>query len=471
MIRHKIKFKYNGEQDDHSITLAFSKKAVDLRKEWLTNWMEEGRRRRELGLPEVYLYEKDTKAVNYTDFVNKELVLFSNMDNERSIPSLVDGFKPGQRKVIFTCLKRNLTKKEIKVAQLAGSVAEISAYHHGEMSLMGTIIGLAQNYIGSNNINILQPIGQFGTRLAGGKDSASPRYIFTQMSPLARHIFNENDDAVLTYLTDDNQKIEPEWYIPILPMVLVNGADGIGTGWMTKIPNYNPREIVKNLKRMLDGKEPKEMIPWFKNFRGTIESLDNQRYVINGEIANLSDTKVEVTELPVRTWTNSYKEMLEGLLQGTEKAPALISDYKDYNTDTTVKFVISMAEDKIRAAEKDKGLHAFFKLQTTMSTTSMVLFDHLGCLRKYETVEQIMRDFFDLRLTMYDKRKKYMVGMLESEAGKLSNQARFILEKCDGSLKVENKKKKIMIDELARRGYDSDPIKAWKRSQVSDEQV
>ena len=422
MIRHKIKFKYNGEQDDHSITLAFSKKAVDLRKEWLTNWMEEGRRRRELGLPEVYLYEKDTKAVNYTDFVNKELVLFSNMDNERSIPSLVDGFKPGQRKVIFTCLKRNLTKKEIKVAQLAGSVAEISAYHHGEMSLMGTIIGLAQNYIGSNNINILQPIGQFGTRLAGGKDSASPRYIFTQMSPLARHIFNENDDAVLTYLTDDNQKIEPEWYIPILPMVLVNGADGIGTGWMTKIPNYNPREIVKNLKRMLEGKEPREMIPWFKNFRGTIESLDNQRYVINGEIANLSDTKVEVTELPIRTWTNAYKEMLEGLLQGTEKAPALISDYKDYNTDTTVKFVISMAEDKIRAAEKDKGLHAFFKLQTTMSTTSMVLFDHLGCLRKYETVEHIMRDFFDLRLTMYDKRKKYMVGMLESEAGKLSNQ-------------------------------------------------
>jgi DNA topoisomerase-2 len=436
MMRHKIKFKHGGDQDDHSITLAFSKKAVDQRKEWLTNWMEEGKRRKELGLPEVYLYEKDTRAVNYTDFVNKELVLFSNMDNERSIPSLVDGFKPGQRKVIWTCFKTNLVKREIKVASLAGSVSEKSAYHHGEMSLMGTIIGLAQNYIGSNNINLLQPHGQFGTRLAGGKDSASPRYIFTQMSPLARHIFNENDDNVLTYLTDDNQSIEPEWYIPILPMVLVNGADGIGTGWMTKIPNYNPREIVKNLKRLLDGKEPKEMIPWFKNFRGTIESIDNQRYVVNGEIANLSDTKVEVTELPVRTWSNSYKEMLEGMLQGTEKAPATITDYKDYNTDTTVKFVVHMSEDKIRAAERDKGLHSFFKLQSTMSTTSMVLFDHLGCLRKYETVGEILTEFFDLRLKMYDKRKKYMVGMLQSEAGKLSNQARFILEKCDGTLKV-----------------------------------
>merc|ERR1711997_641028 len=173
----------------------------------------------DLGLPEQYLYEKNTRQVSYKDFINKELVLFSNCDNERSIPSLVDGFKPGQRKVMFTCLKRN-DKREVKVAQLAGSVGEMSAYHHGEASLMGTIINLAQDYVGSNNINLLLPIGQFGTRLAGGKDHASPRYIFTQLSPLARNIFNANDDAVLTQLLDDNQKIEPEWYIPILPMVL-----------------------------------------------------------------------------------------------------------------------------------------------------------------------------------------------------------------------------------------------------------
>ena len=169
-----------------------------------------GKRRKELGLPEIYLYEKDTKAVSYADFVNKELVLFSNLDNERSIPCVVDGFKPGQRKVMFTCLKRN-DKREVKVAQLAGSVGEMSAYHHGEASLMGTIIGLAQDFVGSNNINLLQPIGQFGTRLAGGKDHASPRYIFTQMSPLTRLLFNANDDPLLKYLNEDNQRIEPEW--------------------------------------------------------------------------------------------------------------------------------------------------------------------------------------------------------------------------------------------------------------------
>merc|ERR1711892_1007611 len=370
---------------------------------------------------------------------------------------------------MFTCLKRN-DKKEVKVAQLAGSVGEQSAYHHGEASLMGTIINLAQNYVGSNNINLLQPIGQFGTRLAGGEDSASPRYIFTQMSPLARNLFNENDDAVLNYLLDDNTKIEPEWYIPIIPMVLVNGADGIGTGWMTKVPNYDPREIVRNLKKMLAGEEAKPMTPWFKNFRGSIEALDHQRFVVNGEVSHLSDTKVEITELPVKSWTNAYKEMLEGMMKGNEKTPPQISNYRDYNTDSTVKFIVEMKESDIEKAENVTGIHTFFKLQTTISTSSMVLFDHLGCLRKYENVEQILKEYYTVRLELYDKRKKFMVGMLESEAGQLSNKARFILEKCDGTLKIENKKKKIMIEELVSRGYDSDPIKAFKKSQAENEE-
>ena len=202
------------------------------------------------------------------------------------------------------------------------------------------------------------------------------------MSPLARHIFNPDDDPILNYLTDDNQKIEPDWYIPILPMVLVNGADGIGTGWMTKIPNYNPREIVKNLKRMLNGLDPEEMTPWFKGFNGTIENL-GERYVINGEIASVSDTKLEITELPIRVWTQSFKEsVMEPYLNGSEKTAAMIQDYKEYHTDKTVKFVVQMQADKLRKAELEKGLHQFFKLQTTGSTSSMVLFDAKGCLRR-----------------------------------------------------------------------------------------
>ncbi|XP_042328062.1 DNA topoisomerase 2-beta isoform X1 [Sceloporus undulatus] len=464
MERHRILFRYVGPEDDAAITLAFSKKKIDDRKVWLTNFMEDRRQRRLHGLPEQFLYGTATKHLTYNDFINKELILFSNSDNERSIPSLVDGFKPGQRKVLFTCFKRN-DKREVKVAQLAGSVAEMSAYHHGEQALMMTIVNLAQNFVGSNNVSLLQPIGQFGTRLHGGKDAASPRYIFTMLSPLARLLFPAVDDNLLKFLYDDNQRVEPEWYIPIIPMVLINGAEGIGTGWACKIPNYDTREIVNNVRRMLDGLDPHPMLPNYKNFKGTIQELGLNQYVVSGEIFVVDRNTVEITELPVRTWTQVYKEqVLEPMLNGTEKTPALISDYKEYHTDTTVKFVVKMTEEKLAQAEA-AGLHKVFKLQTSLTCNSMVLFDHMGCLKKYETVQEILKEFFDLRLNYYALRKDWLVGILGAESTKLNNQARFILEKIQGKITIENKSKRDLIQMLVQRGYESDPVKAWKEAQ------
>uniref|UniRef100_A0A8C3X893 DNA topoisomerase 2 n=1 Tax=Catagonus wagneri TaxID=51154 RepID=A0A8C3X893_9CETA len=471
MKRHRIQFKYSGPEDDAAISLAFSKKQIDDRKEWLTHFMEDRRQRKLLGLPEDYLYGQATTYLTYNDFINKELILFSNSDNERSIPSMVDGLKPGQRKVLFTCFKRN-DKREVKVAQLAGSVAEMSSYHHGEMSLMMTIINLAQNFVGSNNLNLLQPIGQFGTRLHGGKDSASPRYIFTMLSPLARLLFPPKDDHTLKFLYDDNQRVEPEWYIPVIPMVLINGAEGIGTGWSCKIPNFDVREVVNNIRLLMDGEEPLPMLPSYKNFKGTIEELAPNQYVISGEVAILNSTTIEISELPIRTWTQTYKEqVLEPMLNGTEKTPPLITDYREYHTDTTVKFVVKMTEEKLAEAER-VGLHKVFKLQTSLTCNSMVLFDHVGCLKKYDTVLDILRDFFELRLKYYGLRKEWLLGMLGAESAKLNNQARFILEKIDGKIIIENKPKKELIKVLIQRGYDSDPVKAWKEAQqkVPDEE-
>ncbi|XP_017601460.1 PREDICTED: DNA topoisomerase 2-alpha [Corvus brachyrhynchos] len=469
MAKHRIGFKYSGPEDDAAITLAFSKKKIEERKEWLTNFMEDRRQRKLHGLPEEYLYGKNTDYLTYNDFINKELVLFSNSDNERSIPSLVDGLKPGQRKVLFTCFKRN-DKREVKVAQLAGSVAEMSSYHHGEAALMMTIINLAQNFVGSNNLNLLQPIGQFGTRLHGGKDSASPRYIFTMLSPLARLVFPPMDDNILRFLYDDNQRVEPEWYMPIIPMVLVNGAEGIGTGWACKIPNFDIREVVNNIRRLMDGEEPLPMLPSYKNFKGTIDELGPNQYVISGEVSILDSTTIEITELPVRTWTQTYKEqVLEPMLNGTEKTPPLITDYKEYHTDTTVRFVVKMTEDKLAEAEA-VGLHKVFKLQTSLTCNSMVLFDHVGFLKKYDSPQDILKEFFELRLRYYNLRKEWLIGMLGAESAKLSNQARFILEKIDGKIVIENKPKKELIQVLIQRGYESDPVKAWKEAQNKDEE-
>lgn len=268
------------------------------------------------------------EEIPYSEFINKELILFSMADNIRSIPSVADGLKPGQRKVIWGTFKRNM-KKEIKVAQLVGYIAEKAAYHHGEQSLMMTIINLAQDFVGSNNLNLLSPNGQYGTRDGGGSDHASPRYIFTEPMPIARTVFNDADDVLLNQQKDDNLVIEPEWYMPIIPMVLVNGAEGIGTGafslsisdflltwvgWSTTIPCYNPVDIVANIKRLLNGEEVVPMHPWYRGFKGEITMVSKGKYDVSGIARKIDDTTVEVTELPIHMWTKKFKEQLEQMM-------------------------------------------------------------------------------------------------------------------------------------------------------------
>lgn len=249
------------------IDMVFKKDRTNDRKDWLNATSKD----------EFMDYIKATAhgGVRYSDFINKEYIQFSQYDNERSIPNIIDGFKPSQRKVLFACFKRKL-KNEIKVAQLTGYVAEHAAYHHGEASLQQAIINMAQNFCGSNNVNLLTPSGQFGTRRMGGKDAASPRYIFTTLEPIARTIFHPDDDELLNYLNDDGISVEPQFYVPVIPMVLVNGADGIGTGWSSNVNNYDPRDIIANLRAMIqaggDDVVAERMLPSYYGFTGEVRS-------------------------------------------------------------------------------------------------------------------------------------------------------------------------------------------------------
>ncbi|RKP07961.1 DNA topoisomerase, partial [Thamnocephalis sphaerospora] len=451
---HLKPFQAMDDEERPLIDMAFNKKKADDRKEWLRNFK-----------PGTFM-DHSIPEIPIRDFINKELVLFSMADNARSIPSIVDGFKPGQRKVLFGCFKRKL-KGEIKVAQLTGYVAEHSAYHHGELSLTGTIVGMAQNFVGSNNINILEPRGQFGTRLQGGKDAASARYIFTALPPITRHIFHPADDQLLNYLNDDGQMIEPEWYVPVLPMVLVNGSEGIGTGWSSFVPNYNPQEIVENIRRLMRGEDPMPMHPWYQGFNGTLEWADD-RYKVSGTIKKVNDTTIEITELPIRSWTQSYKEQLESWLTGTDKTPAFIKDYKEYHTDTTVHFVITLTEENMRKAEEE-GLEKRFKISTTISTNNMVCFDSENRIKRYSSPIEILREFYDLRLNFYQRRKEWLSNQLTTEWTKLDNRVRFIQEIISGKLVVQNRKKADILAELRSRGYAAFPRKT-DEAQAGEEQ-
>jgi DNA topoisomerase-2 len=396
-------------------------------------------------------------SISIADFINKELILFSQADNVRSIPSMMDGLKPGQRKILFACFKRKL-KAEIKVMQLAGYVSEHAAYHHGEQSLCTTMVGLAQTFVGSNNVNLLEPNGQFGTRLQGGKDAASPRYIFTALSAFARALFRPEDDALLKYLNDDGQSIEPEWYVPILPMVLVNGSEGIGTGWSTSIPSYNPGDIARALMQLMAGGEPGPLHPWYSGFRGRIEPVGAGKYRVCGTVAKLDGTTLEITELPVGTWTQTYKEFLEAMLAESGGAPhaGFLKDYKEYHTDTTVRFVLSLAGPEAMAAAEAEGLERRLRLATQLSTSNLVCFDHLGRIKKFAEPAEILREFYDLRLAYYQRRKDWLAGQLTLEWTRLDNRVRFITEIVEGRLVVQNRKRADILAELRAKAYHAD---------------
>ena len=388
--KHLKEFHRMQEDEPELLELAFSKKKADERKDWLRNFR-----------PGTYL-DHTTRHITYKDFVHKELILFSMADNLRSIPSIVDGFKPGQRKVLFSCLKRNL-KKDMKVVELAGHIMGVAAYHHGEMSLQQTIIGLAQTFVGSNNLNTLEPSGNFGSRLQGGSDSASARYIFTRLSPFARRVFHALDEPLLKHNTDDDKLVEPETYVPVVPMVLINGADGIGTGWSTSIPNYNPADIVANLRAMMRGEEPAVMTPWFRDFDGTIEQIAPDKFKCTGKVKQTGDNEVEITELPIRLWTQDYKDKIVDIIKA-EKIPSWIKDYDDYNTKQKVNFVIRL-EDKHMKSALEEGLVERFKLVKTIATSNLVAFDAQGRITKYANVEEILKAFFVVRIKYYEKRK------------------------------------------------------------------
>lgn len=457
---HMKAFHTMREQEEAMIELVFSKKKADARKEWLREFV-----------PGRHL-DLTTREITYDDFVNKELILFSMADNLRSIPSVIDGFKPGQRKVLYTCFKRNL-KKDVKVVDLAGSATGMTDYAYGDASMQGTIVGLAQTFVGSNNINCLEPSGNFGSRLQGGSDAASARYLYTRLSPFARRIFHPQDDALLKYGESDGYKIEPEMYVPILPMILVNGADGIGTGWSSSIPNYNPLDIIENLRiRLQDGnskEDMKPMIPWFKYFTGTTEDIGNDRYKFTGTIRQTGDNEIEITELPVRMWSQWFKDKLEDIIKA-EKVPSIIKDYTDYNTPDRVHFIIKM-EDKHMANALAKGLEETFKIYNTMATSNLVAFDAQGRIHKYASVLDIMEEFYHVRLQYYEKRKAFQLDNMQKELDKMSNQSRFIQMIIDGKLIVSKKKKAVLVVELKKLGFTPFPKVSEAKAAGEDEEA
>lgn len=436
------------KDDDDALKLAFEKARADDRKDWL------------MAYDKNRMLDYKDKIITYYDFIHSELIHFSNDDLNRSIPSVMDGLKPSQRKVLYGAFLRGLDKEEVKVAQLAGFVSDKAAYHHGEMSLQGAIIGMAQNFIGSNNIQVLKPNGQYGTRVQGGSDSASSRYIWTKLEDLTPLIFKPVDDCVLNKQFDDGTPVEPEYYAPIIPMILVNGAKGIGTGFSTTIPPYNPLEIIENVQRKLKGKSMKEMNPWYQGFEGIISKVDDFSYEVYGTWS-VKDNKVIISELPIGTWTSNYCEFLERLLSGEKKEdkkdtkkkkekekelnPFL--SYTKANTDTKVHFTLTFEDGYLQSV---RNIEKILKLVSTFKISNMHLYGSEGHIKKYNTVHDIINDYYNVRLELYQKRKDMLLETLENQLELISWKVKFILMVIESKIVVNNKKRTEIEERLEK---------------------
>jgi DNA topoisomerase-2 len=469
------------EQTDKNMNLAFSKKLSDERKSWLATYDPK----------KSIQFDVDgngKRKIPYSRFINDELIHFSNADNLRSLPHIMDGLKPSQRKILFGCFKRNL-KSEIRVAQLAGYVSEHAAYHHGEASLNQTITNMAQVFVGANNINLLNPIGQFGSRLMGGKDAASPRYIHTHLEPIVDKIFKKEDTAILKHLEDDGEIVEPDTYYPVVPLLAINGCVGIGTGFSTDIPPHNPREVVSLLKNRIRGEfeslAGKTLNPWWIGFKGNVEQKEDKQWITRALYKwNDVNCSVHITELPIGVWTKDYKVFLDTMIQGEgpdvkaeekaekkvgkknkkddgsetsdkkrSKPKSVLKSFDDLYNDVDVNFVLYLESDYYKKAKENPvEFEKLFHLTSSWKTTNMCCFDPHMRIVKYDTVGDILEQFFVYRLVAYEERRQHQIKAMKDHLEEAEAKLNFVKAIVEQRLKIVNEEDDIVLKGLLDLG-------------------
>jgi DNA topoisomerase-2 len=425
----------SDEGCDEAINLAFNDKRSNDRKTWLLNYDRDRL---------VPIEPGDDLCVSM--FVHNELIRFSMDDNTRAIPSLLDGLKPTQRKIIYSTFKRNLDQL-LKVAQFAGYVAEHTSYKHGEQSVSEAIIHMGRDFVGSNNIPFFLTKGNFGTRLEGGKDATAPRYIFVRLNPIMKYLFIKDDEQLLDRLDEDGQLVEPKCYLPILPYVLINGASGIGTGFSTDIPCFNPLDVVNAVRHCINDEEWEDIVPWYAGYKGII-TPEGKSVTTHGIFEKEWKTHrgfdiARVTELPVGFWTSKFKVLLDKLVHDGK-----IHSCKKYDNVENFEFHIYY-----RQSMANNVTWETLRLTRSISLNNMVMFDERDVPHRYESVREIIEEFCKIRLFYYTRRKKILLKNLEEKYMEQEGRVLYIEGVINGEIKLLGQSEKGLIDNLLARKF------------------
>lgn len=442
---HLVEIDCSVEGMEDAITLVYSNKRgfTDKRKEWIAKVKIED-----------YL-PRNKPRLAFTDFCNIDLAQASNDTCERSIASAIDGLKPSQRKVIYTFfnMSESKAKTPIKVFQLTGKVSDFASYHHGNQSLDDVIIRMAQDFVGANNIPLLERDGQFGTRNKLGNDASASRYISAYIGDFTRQIYPKIDETLLSIRSEDNVKVEPYYYVPIIPVILINGCQGIGTGWSTSIPQFNPTELIgltsEWLSSLAKGKKIErhfDLAPWYRNYKGKIY-IDSEKHnwVFVGNVEKVGVCKYRVDEIPIGMSIQNFRDILNSLIE-----KKIVKDYTNKNelkndVPDSFNFIITFTLEPTNLVE-------LLSLKTTISQRNLVAYDRRNRIRHFDTVEALFKEWFETRLSFYAKRKKLLISNLENDIKFNENKLRF-LQSVDG-YDLNHKNKEQMNELLEHEKYD-----------------
>lgn len=373
-----------------------------------------------------------------SNFFDENFSSYANYDSFRSIGSFLDGFKPTARKLIATADTQKINEP-MKLSSFVNKMSDLFEYLHGPVAAEGVAVGLAQNFTGTNNINLMKPAGSFGTRTI--PKSAASRYIKTCKEPIFDKLFNPLDKPILIEQFFEGTKIEPRFYIPIIPMILVNGNEGIGNGFAQKILPRDPKALISFIiKRISDKKTDNNILPYYRGFKGKINRIENSSYEIFGCFERVNSTTIHITELPIGYDSEKYNNILARL-----EDDKVIIDYNDNSVENNFLFEIKVT----REFNKKDDEWIFNKLKLIRRVT-----ENFTCIgENNEIVEfnneiEIINKFIEVRLDYYNKRKDYLINKIKKELMILGGKYYFIKCILDDIIQINKKTKNDIIKQL-----------------------
>lgn len=373
-----------------------------------------------------------------SEFFNNDYVDQASYDNLRKIASLVDGQKNASRKVLYTLLEKNI-KEKVKVSQLGSKVAEFAEYLHGNLD--GVIVNLGQDFPGTNNIPLVQKKGNFGTRFS--QEASASRYIYAYGTDQFFELFKKDDTPILKHQFFEGQQIEPMFYVPSLPILLVNGSEGVSSGFAQKILPRNPDDIKKYIKDKIQGKNPKSnLIPYYNGFGGTVEQGENSsQWLIKGVMKVTGINKVEISEVPIGYDLKTYIDVLDKL-----EDDKVIQGYRDLSEDDNYRFEVNVPSKFLKEWSQEELMNKLKLIKKVSENYTCI--DENNKIVVYESVKEIIDHYIEVKLKSLEARKEHLKGKLEDEIRYDYSKYLFIKMIVENSLIVAKRKKDDIIKDL-----------------------